>query len=89
MTIEQSQLKSKDAYQRHMNTQKKHYGDNYIVNLIDKKGSQDRIGKHFTELVRAANDSSVKYTWFDFHHECKNMKWHNLSKLINELLESI
>ena len=24
---------------------------------------------------------NVKYVWFDFHHECRNMKWENLSKL--------
>jgi hypothetical protein len=22
------------------------------------------------------------YTWFDFHDECKNMRWENLSKLM-------
>ena len=28
-------------------------------------------------------DSSINYTWFDFHGECKKMKWENLSKLVN------
>ena len=26
-----------------------------------------------------------RYVWFDFHHECRKLQWHNLSKLINQL----
>ena len=28
------------------------------------------------------NDPYVEYVWFDFHGECKKMKWENLSKLV-------
>jgi len=56
-----------------------------FINLIDKKGSQDRIGKKFTEVVNALNDKSISYEWFDFHGECKKMKWENLSKLLKNV----
>lgn len=52
------------------------------MNLIDKKGSQLRIGTKMGEIIKQMNSESVQYTWFDFHGECKNMKWENLSKLI-------
>lgn len=29
----------------------------------------------------------VAYVWFDFHHECRNMAWHNLTKLMREVEE--
>ncbi|TDH67750.1 hypothetical protein CCR75_005313 [Bremia lactucae] len=29
----------------------------------------------------------VAYVWFDFHHECRKMAWHNLSKLLTEVEE--
>lgn len=29
----------------------------------------------------------IAYVWFDFHHECRKMAWHNLSKLITEVEE--
>ena len=29
-----------------------------------------------------ARDDNIHYTWFDFHSECKNMKYENLSKLV-------
>ena len=54
-----------------------------MVNLIDKKGSQKRIGDQMTRLYQDLKDSDLNYTWFDFHGECKKMKWENLSKLVN------
>lgn len=27
----------------------------------------------------------IAYVWFDFHHECRKMQWHNLSKLLAEV----
>lgn len=34
------------------------------------------------ETLGQLKDDSICYTWFDFHGECKNMKWENLSKLL-------
>ena len=28
-------------------------------------------------------NKQLEYTWFDFHGECKKMKWENLSKLVD------
>ena len=89
LLIESNVMKNKVAYKNHMGIQKKSYGENHLVNLIDKKGSQKIIGEFFTEMTRSENDPTVKYCWFDFHDECKKMQWHHLTKLINELLDSI
>jgi len=43
--------------------------------LIDKKGSQDRIGKKLTTLYESLANPDIDYVWFDFHGECKKMKW--------------
>lgn len=51
--------------------------------MIDKKGSQKRIGDAFTNLFSSLNDKLLYYVWFDFHGECKKMKWENLSKLVD------
>lgn len=34
-------------------------------------------------------DSLIKYVWFDFHHECRKMKYENLSKLIEQVKEKL
>ena len=28
-------------------------------------------------------DNELELVWFDFHGECKNMKWENLSRLVD------
>lgn len=62
-----------------------------MVNLIDEKGSQLRIGKEFSRLFKdlKQKDDDLDYTWFDFHGKCKKMKWENLSQLVNICKEKI
>jgi len=59
------------------------------VNLIDRKGNQLRIGDAFTHIYNELGDADLEYTWFDFHGECKKMKWENLSKLISIFAKEI
>jgi len=33
-------------------------------------------------MYKALGDKTLEYVWFDFHGECKKMKWENLSKLV-------
>jgi calcineurin-like phosphoesterase len=54
-----------------------------MVNLIDKKGTQKRMGEYFDKMHNVVSDNSMKLVWFDFHAECKNMKYENLSKLLD------
>ena len=60
-----------------------------MVNLIDRKGSQYRIGMEFSKLYDNLKDLPVEYTWFDFHGECKKMKWENLSKLVKNVKDQL
>jgi hypothetical protein len=60
-----------------------------LINLIDKKGSQKKIGDAFTKLFGDLNNKDLMYVWFDFHHECRKMKWENLSKLIKLIQEKM
>ena len=59
--------------------------------MIDKKGSQKKIGDQFTKLYKEVNDNvgDLQYVWFDFHGECKKMKWENLSKLVDIVQEQL
>lgn len=72
---------SRAAFARHME-QLALYGTTLCVNLIDKKGQQKKLGDAFQAAVEGYNKPNVKYVWFDFHHECRKMQWHNLSKLM-------
>jgi hypothetical protein len=45
-----------------------------MLNLIDKKGTQKRMGEYFDKMHNSISDPNMILVWFDFHAECKNMK---------------
>lgn len=54
------------------------------MNLIDQKGNQKLLGDYFTKTINQFGSKfNLRYIWFDFHHECRSMKYQNLSKLID------
>ena len=42
-----------------------------------------------SQMVEEIRDPNIDYVWFDFHGECKNMKWENLSKLVAIVKEKL
>jgi len=83
--IEANKEKNRRAFCNHMEAIKSQYGENLIVNLIDKKNNQLLIGDYLTNMYNSIGLPKTNYIWFDFHHECRNMKWNNLSKLIDQI----
>jgi hypothetical protein len=75
--------------QKHFETQVKDYGPQTIVNLIDKKGFQLHVGEYFEKMVKSCQNEALRYVWFDFHMECRNMKYENLSKLVGKIKEDL
>ncbi|KEP65797.1 UNVERIFIED_CONTAM: SAC1 phosphoinositide phosphatase, putative [Hammondia hammondi] len=63
----------------------KHYGPTTVVNLINKKGWEKRLGDLFEQLVAQQKSKDLSFIWFDFHHECSKMRWHNLSRLLEQV----
>lgn len=63
------------------------YQSVYCINLIDKKGQQLEIGNGFTQCVEKikSGGARVGYFWFDFHKECRKMKYENLGKLVGHV----
>ena len=70
---------------KHFEEQINTYGKQIAVNLVNKKGSEMRLGDVYTGLLKSLSDLEVTYNWFDFHHECRNMKWHRISILLDQL----
>lgn len=73
------------AYQLHMDSLVMHYGKLVLVNLIDHRGAEDELEKAFAQVVNRAGSSNERYEAFDFHAECKNMRWDRLNILIMRL----
>lgn len=61
------------------------YGTNYLVNLVNQSGYEQPVKLAYENAVTALNDSNVKYTYFDFHHECRKMRWDRVKLLLDHL----
>lgn len=74
------------VFDLHMNDLIKSYDGVYAINLIDKKKDQKTLGDYYHTLYMNYKEekkiSNIMYVWFDFHSECKKMKYQNLSKLM-------
>jgi hypothetical protein len=79
------------AFSRHAAAQARAYGRVTAVSLIDKKGDQLKLGRAFEEAsakiadAGAAGGGAWAHVWFDFHHECRKMRWENLAKLLAQV----
>ena len=70
-----------------------------LLNLIDKKRDQGRLGQafdavlragvldaHVSQSVNAVSSKIVQHIWFDFHAEVKGGRWHKLlGKLLTQM----
>ncbi|CDH18096.1 probable Phosphoinositide phosphatase SAC1 [Zygosaccharomyces bailii ISA1307] len=76
---------SLDAAAKHFAEQIKIYGDNYLVNLVNQTGHELPVKEAYESTVSALNDPHLHYVYFDFHHECRGMKWYRVKMLIEQL----
>ncbi|XP_070575933.1 phosphatidylinositol-3-phosphatase SAC1-like [Ptychodera flava] len=77
--------KQLDGFQRHFDSQIVNYGRQVIVNLLDHKGAEDKLEKAFAKSVYETENNLIRYESFDFHFECRKMRWDRLSILIDRL----
>lgn len=73
---------------KHIDELNKNYGSSIMINLIDKKGDQNEIGTLFNNLFNSlvyeySEEKRPEFIWFDFHENCKKMRYENLNILIS------
>ncbi|PWN22634.1 hypothetical protein BCV69DRAFT_280226 [Microstroma glucosiphilum] len=76
---------TKDATARHFRNQVDFYGDNYLVNLVNQSGYEKPVKEAYEKAVDALNNDRVHYIYYDFHHECKGMKFEKVWDLVERL----
>ena len=75
--------------QKHLAAQTSTYGRLNIVSLVNQKGHEKPVKDAFERHIAQLNLSDVKYEYFDFHMECKNMRWDRISLLIDILKDDL
>jgi len=74
-----------ESAKKHFSQQKKIYGKNYLVNLVNQSGYELPVKRAYEQVVEELDDPALTYVYFDFHHECSKMRWERVQLLINTL----
>lgn len=83
------------AFGRHFRDLNRKYGKIQIVSLLDKHGVEIKLGEAYEAYTRAFNEEqrldgpTLGFEWFDFHHECRGMKFENVRDVVNKLEKTL
>ncbi|KAH5232047.1 hypothetical protein HBI62_066990 [Parastagonospora nodorum] len=81
------------AFKRHFDNLASRYGDVYCASLIDKHGTESKIGELYERHAKSLNENGgidgkgkqLGFEWFDFHNVCRGMHFENVSRLMDTL----
>jgi SacI homology domain/Inositol phosphatase len=92
-TVHQSPETNRNAFDRHFEELRRRYGFVQIVLLVDKQGGEKKIGDEYESVTKFSNTaggvSKLGFEWFDFHDECRGMKFENVQKLVHNLEDTM
>ncbi|KAH8434234.1 SacI domain protein [Aspergillus melleus] len=83
------------AFERHFRNLSHRYGKIQAVSLIDKQGGEHKLGEQYEKYAKGLNESGGidgqphGVEWFDFHTECRGMKFENVSRLVDRLQDTL
>ena len=63
------------------------YGPVVLINLINQTGAEGRMEKEFASVLQSLSLPMVRFESFDFHHECRKMRWDRLSILMERIVK--
>ncbi|KAM5436259.1 hypothetical protein MferCBS31731_005951 [Microsporum ferrugineum] len=83
------------SFTKHFHDIQRRYGKVHAVCLVDKHGVEVNIAETYGRYLENFNkaetceDKKVPYQWFDFHAECRGMKFENVSRLVDRMAETL
>lgn len=80
---------AQSATTKHFEEQVAVYGENFLVNLVNQKGYEKPVKDAYqkaVEFLPQALALQVHYLYFDFHHECRKMRWDRVKLLLEHLV---
>lgn len=79
------------TYQQHMRQLVDKYGSVYSLNLVNQKGYEKPVKEAFETVVNVTNNNDrqladqTKYIYWDFHAQCKGMRFDRIDNLVGDL----
>ncbi|KAJ5819235.1 hypothetical protein N7474_004826 [Penicillium riverlandense] len=83
------------AFGRHFRELSRRYGKIQAVSLIDKQAGELKLGEQYERYTDTFNKaggidgSPLRLEWFDFHNECRGMKFENVKRLVDRLGDTL
>ncbi|KAF8807270.1 inositol/phosphatidylinositol phosphatase [Phlegmacium glaucopus] len=77
------------AMRTHLTTLNKLYGTQSLVNLVNQKGYEKPVKDAYERYVDQLDLPNVKYQYFDFHNECKKMRWDRINLLVDRMKDDL
>ncbi|RKF58174.1 Phosphatidylinositide phosphatase SAC2 [Erysiphe neolycopersici] len=86
------------AYRAHIKNITSTYGDIQAISLVEKNGSEAIVGVEYEKLVKSLNEENhqkadsdlvVGFEWWDFHANCRGLKFENVNLLVEILGEKL
>ena len=94
--LHQSDAENDAALKLHFRKLREKYGPVQVALLVNKEGVEAPIGQKYEELVQQQNraegnevNQEVGFEWFDFHKECRGMKFENVNILTRKLAPKV
>ncbi|OJA20427.1 hypothetical protein AZE42_09470 [Rhizopogon vesiculosus] len=78
-----------DMMKLHLQEQVTEYGGQSLINLVNQKGYEQPVKEAYERTVSQVEIPDVKYQYFDFHNECKHMRWDRISVLIEKVHDDL
>ncbi|KAJ2927190.1 hypothetical protein H1R20_g9915, partial [Candolleomyces eurysporus] len=73
----------------HLKKQTSTYGAVTLVNLINQKGHEKPVKDAYERHMAQLELPDVKYEYFDFHNECRKMRWDRISLLVDKIQDDL
>ncbi|KAH8835920.1 inositol phosphatidylinositol phosphatase [Flagelloscypha sp. PMI_526] len=78
-----------NAMHRHLNELVSIYGDQVLVNLVNHTGHEKPVKEAYERHVLEVAHPQVHYEYFDFHNECRKMRWDRISLLTDRVQKQL
>ncbi|KAG0321147.1 hypothetical protein BGZ99_004090 [Dissophora globulifera] len=83
--LERSEQENEEGFKKHIDSLINQYGRQILINLVEQHGRELIAGSAYSRYVEKLAEPSVRYVDFDFHEQCRGMKYENIDRLIESL----
>jgi hypothetical protein len=74
-----------ESLSRHFEQQISLYGSQILINLVNQKGYEKPVKEAYEKALQGLKNDRLNYVYFDFHHECKGLRFDRVGGLIDSL----